>query len=204
MAPATAPTSWLTAFSGTDDETLTWTNDTGADLDVVLEVNAWDSASNPADCNNYDLMISGAGNCNGQLGTEYCTANPNSTGVVSTIYGTGSNVAADNNFTLVAEDVPDGQFMYFIGSFGQDQVNNPGGSNGNLCVGGGQQIARFLPTTGTTAGNMHSGMVDLTDVPLNTGMVEMIIAGDTFNFQGWHRENGGQSNFTPGLEVTFQ
>lgn len=190
-------------FSGTDNETMSYTNTTGADQDLIIEVNVWDNAGNE-DCNTYDLTILGAGNCNGQLGTEYCTANPNSTGSVSTIYGTGSNVAADNNFTLVAEQVPNDQFMYFIGSYGQDQVNNPGGSNGNLCVGGGQAIARFLPTTGTTAGNMHSGMIDLTDVPLNTGMTEMIIAGDTFNFQGWHREDGGQSNFTPGLEVTFQ
>ncbi len=32
----------------------------------------------------------------------------------------------------------------------------------------------------------------------------MILSGDTFRFQGWHRDSGDQSNFTPGLEVTFQ
>ncbi|MCP4966203.1 MAG: PQQ-binding-like beta-propeller repeat protein [bacterium] len=140
----------------------------------------------------------------GQFGSEYCTATVNSTGSVSTIYGTGSDVAADNLFTLVAEQVPDGQLMYFIGSYGAGQVNNPGGSNGNLCVGGGLAMARFLPTAGTTAGGMYSASPNLHDVPLNTGSVEMILSGDTFRFQGWHRENGGQSNFTPGLEVTFQ
>ncbi|MCB9908363.1 MAG: hypothetical protein H6830_11645 [Planctomycetes bacterium] len=188
-------------FSSTDNENLTWTNTTGASLDVVLEVNVYtNSASN---CNTYDLMISGSGGCG--IGTVYCVANANSTGFVSTIAATGSDVAADNNFTLVSTNLPDGEFMYFIGSYGQDQVNNPGGSEGNLCVGGGLAIARFLPTLGAIAGGMHSGMIDLTNIPLNTGSVEMILAGDTFNFQGWHRETStGSSNFTPGLEVTFQ
>ncbi len=138
------------------------------------------------------------------FGPEYCTATLNSTGSVSTIYGTGSNIAADNLFTLVAEQVPDGQFMYFIGSYGPSQVNSPGGSNGNLCVGVGLAIARFIPTAGTTAGGIYSASPNLRDVPLNTGNIEMIVSGGTFGFQGWHRKSGGQSNFTPGFEVTFQ
>ncbi len=193
-------------FSGSDNENITWTNNTGADLDVILEVNLWDNAGNP-DCNTYDLVITGAGNCNGYLGSMYCTAEINTTGVVSSIFGTGDIVAANNAFGLLATDLPNGEFGYFIGSFGQAQVNMPGGSSGNLCVGGGLAIARFLPTLGTIAGGQLAGSVDLTDVPLPPTMSGMILGGDTFNFQLWHREGGplsGMSNFTPGLEVTFQ
>ncbi|MCP5023993.1 MAG: hypothetical protein GY930_19780 [bacterium] len=144
---------------------------------------------------------------NSYIGTMYGTAVKNSTGVVSSIFGSGDLVAANNAFGLVATGLPNGEFGYFIGSFGQAQVNMPGGSNGNLCVGGGQAIARFLPTLGVIAGGQISGAVDLTNVPLPPTMTGMILGGDTFNFQLWHREGGslsGESNFTPGLEVTFQ
>ncbi len=144
---------------------------------------------------------------NSYLGTMYCNAEMNSTGVVSSIFGSGDLVAANNAFGIVATDLPNGEFGYFIGSFGQAQVNMPGGSNGNLCVGGGQAIARFLPTLGVIADGQFSSAVDLTNVPLPPTMTGMILGGDTFNFQLWHREGGslsGQSNFSPGLEVTFQ
>ncbi|MEZ6005130.1 MAG: hypothetical protein R3F33_13180 [Planctomycetota bacterium] len=196
-----APGTWLdNGYTGSDNEFLSWTNTTGMDVTVVIEVNVWSgSASN---CNNYDLNILGSGGCG--FSSTYCTANVNSTGVVSTIHGSGSLVAADNNFTLMSEDLPVDQFMYYIGSYGQDQVNNPGGSNGNLCVGGGMAIARFIDGTGLTTGGVFSDSIDLSNIPLNTGSTVAIMAGETFNFQGWHRETGGQSNFTPGLEVTFQ
>ena len=189
-------------WSASDDESLTWTNTTGADLDVILQVDAFG-----ADCNNYDMVIAGANTCAPSFGTMYCTAEMNSTGVISTIVGTGSDIAANNTFGLLASGLPDGEFGYFIGSFGQTQVNNPGGSNGNLCVGGGVAIARFLPTLGAIAGGQIAGSVDLTNVPLPPSFAGMILAGDTFNFQLWHREGGplsGMSNFSPGLEVLFQ
>ncbi len=185
-----------------DDEHITWTNTTGVDMDVVLRVFFWDTG-----CNNYDLVVSGSGNCNGVIGTMYCDAVPNSTGAIANIYGAGSIVAADNNFGLLAFGLPEGEFGYFIGSFGQAQVNNPGSSNGNLCVGGGESVARFLSTLGSVFGGQLSGSVDLTNVPLPPTFTGMILAGDTFNFQLWHRDGGalsGQSNFSRGLEVTFQ
>ncbi len=140
-------------------------------------------------------------------GSMYCTAEVNTTGFASSIFGTGDIVAANNAFGLLATGLPEGEFGYFIGSFGQAQVAMPGGSSGNLCVGGGLAIARFLPTLGAITGGQLAGSVDLTNVPLPPTFSGMIMGGDTFNFQLWHREGGtlsGMSNFSPGLEVTFQ
>jgi hypothetical protein len=193
-------------FSSSDNESIVWTNNTGADLDVILQVNVFVGGGG-VQCNDYDMVVSGSGNCNGYLGTQYCTAVANTTGFPSNIYGTGDIVAANNAFGLLATGLPDGEYGYFIGSFGQDFVANPGGSTGNLCVGGGLALARFLPTLAAIAGGQISGSVDLTDVPLPPTMTGMILSGDTFNFQLWHREGGplsGMSNFSPGLEVTFQ
>ncbi|MCA9002140.1 MAG: hypothetical protein KDB61_09465, partial [Planctomycetes bacterium] len=123
------------------------------------------------------------------------------------IDATGSDVLASNDVTLVATQLPQNSNGFFLTSRQQGFVANPGGSSGNLCVGGGLAIARFLPTLSLSAGGMISGSVDLTDVPLPPTMTGMIMAGDTFNFQLWHREGGplsGMSNFSPGLEVTFQ
>ncbi|MCP5020959.1 MAG: hypothetical protein GY930_04200 [bacterium] len=189
------------SFSISDDEHITWTNTSGADLDVVLQVFIWGS------CNYYDLIVSGSGNCNGVVGTMYCDAAPNSTGAIGNIYGTGSIVAADNNFGLLAFGLPEGEFGYFLGSFGQAQINNPGGSDGNLCIGGGLAVARFLSTLGSVFGGQISGSVDLTNIPLPPTFTGMVLAGDTFYFQLWHRDGGalsGESNYTRGLEVTFQ
>ena len=48
------------------------------------------------------------------LGTNYCTANANSTGNPAVISATGSAAAADNLLTLLVEDMPNGQFAYFV------------------------------------------------------------------------------------------
>ncbi|MDF1838954.1 MAG: hypothetical protein P1V35_13870, partial [Planctomycetota bacterium] len=78
-------------FSANDNESLTWTNLTGADLDVILEVNVW--VNSPIACNNYDLIISGSGSCGNQPSIPICDpANPNSTGapaVLSSSWGSG-------------------------------------------------------------------------------------------------------------------
>ncbi|HPF13085.1 MAG TPA: choice-of-anchor L domain-containing protein, partial [Planctomycetota bacterium] len=87
------------------------------------------------------------------LGQNFCQAVANSTGEPGYLYATGSTQVSNNNLTLVAESVPNGELMYFLGSRGQGFVMNPGGSVGNLCLGGGQAIARLLNTTGVTAGN---------------------------------------------------
>jgi hypothetical protein len=141
------------------------------------------------------------------LGTNYCGPGfMNSTGLPGVMSGTGSAVVADNNFTITGSDLPDGQFAYMIASRTQGFVANPGGSFGNLCIVG--NIARFNRSgeIGAVAGGSFSLLMPLGDFPEPMGSVA-VIAGDTWNFQCWHRDfvNGSPtSNFTDGLSLTFQ
>ncbi len=43
-------------FTGSDDENVSWNNTTGATLDLIVEIDAWDSDSD-FDCNDYELVI---------------------------------------------------------------------------------------------------------------------------------------------------
>lgn len=142
----------------------------------------------------------------GAIGQNYCTAVPNTTGATGEISAAGSAVATTNNFTLTASGLPNNQFGIFITSSTQAFVPGANGSsNGNLCLGG--MIGRFVAPgqiMSTGSAGEFSLVVDLTMVPQGAGTVS-VMAGDTRNFQAWHREGAGLgSNFTNGLEVTFQ
>lgn len=140
------------------------------------------------------------------VGSNYCTAVPNSTGVIGTISAMGSVNAAANSITLAASGIPSNQFGIFVTSLDQAFVPGAGGtSNGNLCVGG--TIGRFsMPGQIVNAGNngMFSLPIDLTAVPQGSGTVS-VAAGQTWHYQAWYRDNVGVgSNFTDGLEVMYQ
>ncbi|MEM6674991.1 MAG: hypothetical protein AAF726_19235 [Planctomycetota bacterium] len=139
------------------------------------------------------------------VGTNYCMANANSTGVAASISGSGSASLANNDLVLTTVDMPLNATAYVVCSQTQGFVMNPGGSMGNLCVGG--SIGRFVGgifdsgMTGSIAAN-----VDWTDVPQPTGNV-MAMAGETWNFQTWFRDavmGSATSNFSDGLSVTVQ
>ncbi len=130
----------------------------------------------------------------------YCQANTNSSGHIGGVFSIGSLSVADNNFVLIAANLPVNQFTYFLGGTAAGFVPNPGGSQGNFCLGGngarfGSQIglSDFLGT--------YTRTLDLTQFP--TKPVSSVQAGETWYFQAWHRENGGQSNFTTGLSALF-
>ncbi len=141
---------------------------------------------------------------NGDLGTRYCSpAVTNSTGLPGTLRAMGSDVVADQLFILRAEDLPANEFGLFLVSATQAFIQNPGGSQGNLCLGG--TIARFshdVKNSGPTG--TFSLAVDLTQLPgpLNVP----VMPGDTWNFQAWHRDKNPMptSNFTDAVSVTFQ
>lgn len=139
------------------------------------------------------------------LGTPYCAAELNATGVTGKMSATGSATAASNDFTLLASDLPTNQFGLFVTSATQGFVPMAGGtSNGNLCLGGvlGRYQGPGQVQSSGGAGEI-SLMIDLTSVPQGGGTVAMT-AGSTQNFQLWHREPVGLgSNFTEGLEMTF-
>src|SRR5688572_24308992 len=69
-----------------------------------------------------------------QLGTNYCTANPNSTGVPAAVSATGTTQVLFNNLTLQCTSLPPASFGYFLTSQSQGFVPMYAGSSGNLCL----------------------------------------------------------------------
>jgi len=136
-----------------------------------------------------------------EVGAMYCASNPNSTGALGELFGTGSNVVARNNLHLLAVGVPPSQFGFFVAS------PNPGSapaanSVGVLCLGG--PFARFDAQVLQTAefGTAVGTRIDLGAMPLNPPTP--VFPGQTWYFQYWHRDTVGVSNFSNGLQVTFQ
>jgi Tol biopolymer transport system component len=141
------------------------------------------------------------------IGAVYCQTNPNSTGVMSQISATGSLVAANNNVVLAASELPSFVFGFFITSRTQGFNMNPGGSMGNICVAG--SVGRYVGP-GEVQNSGANGeiilAIDLNAMPQPNGF-EAAVAGDTWNFQAWHRDSVAgtvTSNFTGGLEIVFQ
>lgn len=135
------------------------------------------------------------------LGVRTCSPNEdNSTGRPGVITVEGSTFVAKNRVTLLATELPAGQPGYFLASQTPDFVPQPGGSVGNLCLGG--QIARWRKKVKLSdpTGSL-SISVDLTDVPLGTPTA--VQPGETWHFQAWFRD-GARSNFTDAVAVTFQ
>jgi len=133
------------------------------------------------------------------LGVPYCDVNPNSTGVSAAIWSCGESDVATNEFVLGARHLPPNKFGYFLLSQSQGFFPNPGGSQGNLCIAG--PIGRFQSEVQNSGSDGAIEInVDLTDIPL----FGSIVAGETWNFQCWYRDVGGNSNFTGGITVPFQ
>ncbi|QDV05738.1 hypothetical protein Poly30_12390 [Planctomycetes bacterium Poly30] len=202
--PGTGTGALAVGFSASDDETVTYTNTTGADQTLVLEVDMFTVGG----CNEYSLTIDGSGPGTGGIGTNYCMANPNSTGMAGSMSATGSATALDNDVTLTAAGLPMNVNGYFITSQTQAFLPNPGGSAGNVCVGG--TIGRYIGAgqmQNTGASDSFSLAIDLSATPLSMGF-GTVMAGETWNYQGWHRDSDAMgaatSNFTDGLSVTYQ
>jgi len=196
LVPASTSTLWNTGgtvedrfdwdLSGVSDEILAYTIDFEAagphlSLDAVLLDTRFE-ARRPI-----------------TLGTSYCTANANSTGLPSSIAAFGSDVAGDNNLALTCVDIPLNRFGYFLASENQGFFTHPGGSQGNLCLA--QPIGRFATQVQNSGTSGSIGIaVDLTDVPL----LGAARSGETWNFQCWYRDVGSASNFSDGVSIAFQ
>lgn len=198
----------ITLAEGTsidDNEVVSWTNNGNNSQRCYLELNIWQGSD--SSCNDYDLVIQGADLC--FLGSSFCgPAQDNSAGRPGKITARGSLRAADNNITLVASDLPDNIFGFFLVSRGQGLVMNPAGSWGHLCLGGSQPIGRLngASSIGFSQGGRFEVPIDLTRIP-EPPSTSAVQAGESWNFQAWHRDTvAGQagSNFTDGLQITFQ
>lgn len=132
------------------------------------------------------------------IGATFCSVPPNSTGVESVLFASGSPALAENDLTLGAANLPANQTAMVLASRAPDFVANPGGSLGNLCLGG--SIGRFPGAMAVDALGFLGMEVDLLDLPQPAGAVSAS-QGETWYFQVWHREPGGSSHFTPGVSV---
>lgn len=153
-----------------------------------------------------DLMVSAAA----PIGTTYCVPNETSVEARAQCAAIGSAVAADRDLTLVASQLPSSVFGFFLTSRDAGFVANPGGSAGNLCLQG--SIGRFVgpgQIMGSGPAGTFSLALDLDQLPQGAVTVAAS-AGETWRFQAWFRDvTGGPapmptSNFTSGLEVTFE
>ena len=110
----------------------------------------------------------------------------------------GSPVASGNNVNFDVVQLPANQFGYFL--MGENQTQIAVGQ-GFLCIGNPQiRFNGFILSSG--AGGAVSFSPDLDNLPQNA----QIVAGDTWNFQMWHRDNNPTttSNFSTPLEILFQ
>ena len=142
------------------------------------------------------------------FGTSYCgPAVTNSSGAPAVISVTGTPLVSLNDFNLVCSSMPSNSFGFFLVSQSQGFVANPGGSQGNLCLGG--AIGRYVGP-GQILNSGSAGTItlpaDLTMIPSPTGFIAAA-PGDVFNFTTWFRDSSmgvATSNFAQGVEVTFQ
>ncbi len=86
----------------------------------------------------------------------------------------------------------------------QGFIANPGGSQGNLCLGGAIGRYRSLLESSGLLGRIDIP-VDLTLIPQPGGPAAGM-PGESWNFQGWFRDvNPMQtSNFSTGLTITLK
>ena len=134
---------------------------------------------------------------------RYCNANPTSLGVPALISTNGNCSISDNDLTLIASPIPNGEFGFFVYSTTQ----NGGGNgvplfDGFFCIGGGSPFVR-LPIEQASS-NQLQHTLDLTNPPQPLGL---ITAGSTWNFQAFFRDAnsaGFQANLSDAVAITFQ
>ena len=135
---------------------------------------------------------------------NYCKKSLNSTGKPGVMYVFGSPVIAENDFMLIASQLPIDEWGYFLMSRTKGWIPFVGGSSGHLCLG--SPFYRFnSPPTGQTVfsglGGTFSFSPDLTNLPQGA----VFAAGEIWRFQAWYRDGkDGTSNFTDGIEVMFR
>ncbi len=141
------------------------------------------------------------------IGEIYCApGNPNSVGLTGTISANGSDIRSENNVTLTASNLPLNQLGIFVTSMTKGLIPNPAGSQGDLCVVGNigryNQVGQPFSSGANGSGSL---VLNLGQTPTTNGFTN-VLAGQTWNFQAWHRDlvGGPTSNFTDAVSVNFQ
>lgn len=141
-----------------------------------------------------DIEVDASGT---HLGTQYCNATVNSTGVPAEIFAVGPTAASE--FEIFATHLPASTPAIFY--YGDAQVNALPFGEGVRCVGG--TTFRLLPPQFSGPEGTLQRVVDLTSPPQPAGQ---IIPGSTWNFQAWFRDPAGGPigfNTSNGLEILF-
>ncbi|MDF1837484.1 MAG: right-handed parallel beta-helix repeat-containing protein [Planctomycetota bacterium] len=150
----------------------------------------------------FDPLHCGPG-CSGEIGANSCAALPNSTGHAASLSGLGSDLAGNDLLILHASNLPAGMPGYFLASQDPGYLPGFGGSDGVLCLGP-PVLLRFNEQV------RWSGSIGQITQRLALGAFpqgHMVLPGDTWYFQLWHRDYIGvnpTSNTTPALRVDFQ
>ncbi|MEM9374098.1 MAG: hypothetical protein AAGA55_10690, partial [Planctomycetota bacterium] len=151
-----------------------------------------------------NIAVNGTGT---SIGSNYCTPTPNSLGVPAQMSAAGSAVVADNDVTISCGPMQNNAFGFFLTSRTQGLVMNPGGSDGDLCLGG--LIGRYVGP-GQVQNSGQTGVIslaiDLMNHPTPMGLVA-VQPGETWHFTAWYRDIGGappSSNFGDGYTIVFQ
>ena len=177
------------------------TNEIATSGDGIVTISAGSGQNIPFSSSVFNPRVWNGGFCYDQpgIGTNYCTANANSTGVPASMSASGSTLVTLNQLVLSTSDLPSGSVGYYLASMDQGFTANPGGSSGNLCLGGtiGRAMGDRVVSTGTGSVNLPMSLC----LPFNLG--GSIAAGDTWNFQLWFRD-GTTSNTSDGISVLFR
>jgi hypothetical protein len=133
-----------------------------------------------------------------EVGSPFCAAVPNSTGLPASILGHGSASVAANALLLTVEHVRPHASGIFI--FGNGQTPFPAG-NGVLCLGG-SSIQRIALVAADASGRLLLPL-DLNGLPAGA---PPILPGATWNFEAYYRDapaGGAGFNFSNALAVPF-
>ncbi|MEL6904566.1 MAG: hypothetical protein AAFU73_22570 [Planctomycetota bacterium] len=195
-----APGGWqfsdvlASGFTATDDETLVYTNDTGAAQDLIIEVDMFMRAM----CNEYTLKIGP------RLGTPFCeSATPNGTGAIGTLDAWGSTSVAANDVEFRARNVSPFSYGVFLASLTQTPPTPV--ANGVLCLDLAIGQYHHVGEVWVANGLDLVRQIDLQSIPSEAGSVA-VVAGESWSFQAWHRDfddAGRTANFTTGVQITF-
>ncbi len=195
----------------------TYPNMSAQSMDLRLEVIIRDYPETNF-CNIYTMELTGVTSCDAQA-VPFCDPMTNNSSGLPTSLGVSFGSIQATVLHLEATQGPASQFGYFLaGSESMDPGVAVGqgllcltGSVGRFNVTGRLQNSlgrfdssgRFINLVGTASSTAPASTGY--DVPLwlpfpGTVLVE---SGSTWNFQLWHRDGVGSSNFSNGLAVTF-
>jgi hypothetical protein len=130
-----------------------------------------------------------------EVGHQYCTANPNSTGFAADLTASGTASSSAGNLQLTSAPVPNQNGVFF---HGMNQTQVPFG-NGYMCVQGGITRGEVVAASGNSASYRYDNS--------NTAHSMSAFIGSSRQFQHWFRDpmGGGSSfNLSNAISITIQ